>query len=86
MRTDEIAPRVSLVEPGAVHRRKWFAFSPAFAGILAAFIAGAIAESAFQSFQAGNGFHVWWRIALSATVWFVIAILGVARGLNKSRL
>jgi len=85
MRTDEIAPRVSLVEPEAARRKNWSVLNPAFGAILAALVAGAIAESVFQSFQAGNGFRTWWREASLAVFWFVMAIVGVVRGLKKSR-
>jgi hypothetical protein len=85
MRTDEIAPRILLTGSETVQKKKWSVFNPAFGGILAALVAGVAAESAFQSFQVGNGFHVWWRDARSAAFWFVMAIFGVIRGLNKSR-
>lgn len=85
MRTDKIAPRVSLTGSGTVQRMKWSVFNPAFGAILAALVAGVAAESAFQSFKAGNGFHTWWRDAIYAAFWFVMAIFGVVSGLNKSR-
>jgi hypothetical protein len=85
MRTDELAPRVSLFEPEAAQSKNWFVINPAFWAILAAFVAGAIAASVFQSLQTGNGFRTWWRLGCVAVFWFVMAIVGVVRGLNKSR-
>jgi hypothetical protein len=85
MRIDETAPRVFSTGSGTTEKKKWSIFNPAFGAILAAFVAGLAAGSAFQSFQVGNGFHGWWRDASVAVFWFVMAFIGVVRGLSKSR-
>jgi len=84
MRTDEIAPRISLSDADDVQRKKWVVFNPAFRGLLSAFIAGLYADSAFHAYQAGMGFDVRLRV-FTATLWFGMAAVGVVRGLRKAR-
>lgn len=84
MRTDQIAPRVPLTQANSAQDKKWSVFRTAIGGLLASFVAGLFAESAFHSYQAGMGARQWWRTVVSAVCWFGIAIIGVARGLNKS--
>ena len=83
MRTDEIAPRVALTPAESAQNKKWSVLNPAFAALLAAVVAGVFVGSAFQNYAAGVRFREWWREALSATVWFGIAIVGLVRGLNR---
>jgi hypothetical protein len=59
-------------------------FNPASGELLAALVAGLFAESVFPSYQAGVAFRVWWREALMATFWFVMAVIRAVRGLNQT--
>jgi len=83
MRTDEIAPRGSLTKTES--SREWPSFNPAYSALVAALIAGLFLEAAFQRYQAGLPFREWWREALSVMAWFGIAIVGVMRGLKRTR-
>jgi len=84
MRTDQIAPRVPLTQVNSARGKKWSVFRTTIGGLLASFVAGLFAESAFHSYQTGMGVRQWWRAAVSAILWFGIAIIGVARDLDKS--
>lgn len=84
MRTDEFVPRGSLTQTDSATGKKWSVFNPAFGGLLAALVAGLFAERVFQNYQAGIAFRELWREALMATFCFVMAIIGVVRGLNHT--
>jgi hypothetical protein len=83
MRTDEIAPRVALTQEEPGQPKNWSLVNPAFGGIGAALVAGLYAESAFQSYASGSRFHEWWRGAVIAGGWLVMAVIAVVRGLNR---
>ena len=83
MRTREIEPRVPLTQTDSSAGRKRSVFNPAFGGLLAALVAGLFAESVSQSYPV-VAFRAWWREALMATFWFVMAVIGVVRDLNQT--
>jgi hypothetical protein len=84
MRTDELAPRGSLIQTNTSQERKWPPFNPAYGALFLALVAGLFAESAFQSYQNGLPLREWWREVLSIGLFFGMAVVGVVRGLHRA--
>lgn len=85
MRTDEIAPRVTIVDSGIKKSKTLSVLNPAFGAIFCALIAGMKWQLALQTIQAGKSAEGWLFDAFFGLSWFVLAIVGVLRGLRKNR-